>query len=49
MFLLKTLLSLQSKTNKKEGALATSINISQATPSQSYIASLQSFFENTKE
>lgn len=31
MFLLKTLLSLQSKTNKKEAALATSINISQAT------------------
>lgn len=49
MFLLKTLLSLQSKTNKKEAALATSINISQATPSQSYVVNLQSFFENTKE
>lgn len=44
MFLLKTLLSLQSKTNKKRGRPHDLNIISQATPSQSYIASLQSFF-----
>jgi hypothetical protein len=47
MFLLKTLLSLQSKTNKKEAALATSI-LFPSNPRQSFIASLQYFFLNTK-
>ena len=39
----------ENETELFKASLATSINISQATPSQSYVANLQSFFENTKE
>jgi len=49
-FLLKTLLSLQSKTNKKEAALATSINYFPSKPQVNLMLQIYKvFFENTKE